>query len=1337
MKRYFRIVLIVIVTFCSQSGYAINDKTVRLFQNEEIVAASYKAFCRDADGFIWIGTDAGLYRFDGNQSDLYRNDVRDAASISDNRIQELFIDSRGGLWVGTVNGLNYYDRKTAKFVRVKLPDTELNGFIGAITELNDGRIVFIVAGVGLFSINPDELGESQIAKSYMPGIKNETEFSTLLNLGREGLILTCRSGLVYLLSPDRRLTQLAALNCNIVEMSAESSGNIIMASQYNVYRYNVAEQVFTPLVIDNGEHIKISNIYGGNGVTFFATTGKGLWEVEEKSATVRRTTRFYSPILNLASLKIGSVYKDSEGNLWLGCNHKGVVMVPSKNMPFKSIKIDKILPGQDDEITCLELVGNNIVAGLTTGKVLILDMSSNLAGTVDVPGRSMVTSIVSDGPRTAYVGVARDGIYRLDIERREMRPVTSPERSYPGILLSLTRNGELIGAVSEVGVFRYNTATGEKKWFYPEENGQALTSYYYAGICRAADDKVWIGCYSGLSCYDARTGNFVPMDQAPFVNVTVNDVCDNYDGSVMLATSDGLLRYEPGKGVVKRYTVLDGMADNDVRTVVMDKHGGLWAGTSNGISYLPREDAPIQSYSSTLGLTEKSYSFSQPLRNNNLLVMGAPGGLAFFNPDSISPKTFNGRVKVSGIFLNGNRVTPATLGEKSRPIIEGEEIFPSALHLSYKDKALMLRLSTADFRNASRVRYEWQMKGDGDTWYSTPLGENLLYLPSLDPGKHTIRIRGWEDNVCSDISELSLDISKPWYMANVAQAAYVLIALAMLGLLYKVIESRRDEKMNEAKIKYFMDISHEIRTPITLLLNPVDALLKQGQAPKVTSQLLTVRRNAQRVLNLADQLLDIRTIEKGKMRLVYEPTELCGFIAELVDMFRPQAEAKGLKMEFSTELEKLDAPVDRNNLDKILVNLISNAIKYTPSGGAVTVGLSTTIGDDGEECYKVTVTDTGIGLDNKAIQHIFTRFFRDRERHDSYVSGFGIGLDLCMRLVKLHDGTISGRNREDGTQGSVFTVILPLHPAEATGQDAAEGAEVVKTPLSAGRQNVLTSTLTLPAPELVAGAKNATRYNIMVVDDDTELREYIRENLGAAYKVKTYSGVEEARKAIAEKQPDIIITDIKMEGPDGFELLKGVKSNITTNHIPVILLSSSNDADNRMKGWKNGADGFLSKPFSIEELAGMVNGLISTRQKLRGKYSGSLDSTEKIEPPRVKGINDNLMKNIDKYINDRISEPDLNVDTLSEAIGISRSQLHRRLKEIVGVSPSDYIRNIKLQKACELLRGTDVDVAQVAYSLGFNAQSHFSTLFKKYTGMTPSEYRSRETRMRQNESSDD
>lgn len=1332
MKSFLRIVLIGVQTLCCLCANAINDKTVRLFQNEEIVEAKYNAFCRDVDGFVWIGTDGGLYRFDGNQSDHYSYNELDEGSLSDNRVQKLFIDSKGRLWVGTVNGLNYFDKNALRFIRVKLPGMELNGFISAITEVTDGRIVFMVGGVGIFAIDADKIHDSAVAVTFKSGVHNEAELTTLLNLGPEGLILTSRCGTISLLSPDRRLTELGTLGENINYLTVENSGSIIMTSQYRIYRYNPADRTFASIGIDGGEHIKITGIHGGHGVTFLATSGRGLWEIAEGSMMAKRSERFYSPILDLRTLKIGSVFRDYDGNLWMGCNHTGVVLVPAKKMPFKSVKLDKIIPGQDGEIASIELVGNRIVAGLTTGKILVTDTSWKLARCIDIPGQGIVTSIVSDGAGSVLAGVVHGGIYRIDIESGTVRQLTPIERQHPGILLSVTENGDVIGAVSEVGILRFDRATGEKKWFYPEDNSPTLTSYYYSGICHASDDKVWVGCYSGLSCYDGKSGQLTPVDQAPFINVTIHSICDNYDGSVMLATSKGLLRYEPGKGVVRKYTVLDGLADNDARTVVMDKHGGLWVGTIKGISYLSREDASIQSFSSNLGLTEKSYTFSTPMRNGSMLVMGAPEGLTTFNPDSISPKTFSGAVKVSGIFLNGSRVTPATLGEKSRPIIEGDEIFPSALHLSFKDKSLMLRLSTVDFRNSARVRYEWQLEGDGDTWYSTQLGENLLYLPPLDPGKHVLRIRGWEDNVCSDVSEMLLDISKQWYMDEMAQAGYILAGLLILGLLYKVFESRREEKLNEEKIKYFMDISHEIRTPITLLLNPVEALLKQDQTPKMTSQLLTMRRNAQRVLNLADQLLDIRKMEKGKMRLVYEPTELRSFISELVDMFRPQAEAKGLTIEFKCPLEKLDASADRNNLDKILVNLISNAIKYTPTGGSVTVELSTTTGADGGECYEVKVTDTGIGLDNKIVEHLFTRFYRDRERHHSYVSGFGIGLDLCLRLVKLHGGTIAGRNREDGTKGSVFTIVMPLHPGEAAEAPAVAETPEEKATIRAGRQDMLNNSMTVAPAEQPSAPKGATRYNIMVVDDDAELREYIRGNLGASYKVKTYASGAEIMKTIAEKQPDLIISDIRMDGMDGFELLKSVKSNFATHHIPVVLMSASGDADSRTKGWKCGADGFLSKPFSIEELAGMISGLISTRQKLKGKFSGSLDSSDKIASPKLKGINDNLMKSVDKYINDNISESDFNVDTLSEAVGISRSQLHRKLKEIVGVSPSDYIRNIKLQKACELLRDTDVDVAQVAYSLGFNAQSHFSTLFKKYTGLTPSEYRSRESQARNN-----
>lgn len=540
----------------------------------------------------------------------------------------------------------------------------------------------------------------------------------------------------------------------------------------------------------------------------------------------------------------------------------------------------------------------------------------------------------------------------------------------------------------------------------------------------------------------------------------------------------------------------------------------------------------------------------------------------------------------------------------------------------------------------------------------------------------------------------------------------MILFLLFGGLLYKVAKNRREEELYEAKIRYFMDISHELRSPVTLMLSPVETLLKQSNSPETTSQLLTMRRNGQRVLNLVDQLLDLRKIEKGKMRLVFTKTDIRAFVEELVEMFRPMAEEKKQTLIFSCEEKEMWGEADRNNLDKILVNLISNAIKYTPDGGEINIELKKSSDSFGTARYTVTVADTGIGLDNKVISHLFERFYRNREMHHGNASGFGIGLDLCMRLVELHKGEIIAKNREDGVKGSIFSVSLPFYYA-IPDADADQEATIHRV-----------------LPDLVSGTaisqknvKSGHRFRIMVVDDDEELREYIKMSLAPTYKVIALPDAEAALKELSEKIPDLIVTDIKMDGIDGLSLLKRVKSNMATQHIPVILFSSATGSDARVKGWKSGADGYLAKPFTIDELEGMISGLLSTRSKLKGKFSGSQETVDNIETPKLRGIDEELMEKINSFINDNLAEPALNVDALSESVGLSRSQLNRRMKEIVGIAPSDYIRNIKLKKACEMLSKGDVDIAQVAYSLGFNAQSHFSTLFKRYTGMTPSEYR--------------
>ncbi len=1302
----------------------INDVTVKLYDQRGMVAGNYSAFCQDSEGFLWIGTDSGLLCFDGNRFDIYRNDELDPHSISDNKIVSLYNDDSGIVWVGTVDGLNCYDREFDSFRLVKLPEKLLNGFIRDVVTLPDGRLLFLVSGIGMYTLDKESIINQDtdlVARRFKIGFKDDNTISRLIGIGRQGVVFSTPTGDIYLLDPNNpnKVVLIAKTGGNIFKILSEDQDNLIVATQYEAFRLNVRTRTVEALGIDGKEPVKITDIHSKDGMTYFSTAGTGMWMLKAGENLIQRAKWLHSSTFDLSTLMIGSVFKDSFGNLWFGCNHKGVAIAPSGQGAFADKSLNDILQKEGGaEITCMEVVGEEIALGLNNGTVILLDKSGGVRK-AEVARGCQITSMSAYGKGHLVVGVARNGIWNLDIDSMHLSKIISPASSYPGVVLSVDEKGDIVAAFGGLGVLRYDAATHSEKWFYPVSGSNLLSCSYYAGISSTSDRKVWIGGYSGIACYDKKADGLIPISQEPFYKGVVNDICDYGDG-IMIATDRGLIYYTKEGGIVRKFTTLDGLPDNDVRTLELDGKGGVWLGTMKGLAYVSDLEGRIHKYGGNTGLGRRGYVFSGSLPSDGRIVMGNFEGLTFFNPDSVKQSTFGGGVRISGLYLNGEKITSkSSVG--STPIVEGSRMRPDVIHLSHIDNSLVVRLSTLDFRDNSDVRYEWQLDDEKDVWHTTSPGEFLVYLPPLGSGRHSVRLRGWDNDVVSDVTELNISVKAPWYLSNMAYASYVIIALMMGGLVYKVLKNKRDEELYEQRIKYFMDISHELRSPVTLMLSPVETLLKQEHSPETTSQLLTVRRNAQRVLNLVNQLLDLRKIEKGKMRLVFEPVDIKDFIEELVEMFRPMAEEKGLSISFETENKELWGEVDRNNLDKILVNLISNAIKYTPEGGEIKICLSTSTGDFGSLSYSITVIDTGIGLDNKVISHLFERFYRNREHHHGSASGFGIGLDLCMRLVQLHKGDIVAKNREDGVRGSIFSVTLPLIPTKPVkgGDNGYSHKEEPKRIL---------------LPDVVSGSKTKTKdrarsshgFRILVVDDDSELREYIKHSLGASYKIVVAADAEEALREIGERVPDLIITDVRMDGIDGFEFLRRVKGNMLSHHVPVIIFSSAYGTEERTKAWRCGADGYLAKPFSIEELDGMIVGLLTNRSKLKGKFSGNQEYVEHIEVPKIKGVDEELMTKVNRYINDNLSESTMNVDNLSEYVGLSRSQLHRRMKEIVGAAPSDYIRNVKLRKACEMLAQGDVDIAQVAYSLGFNAQSHFSTLFKRYTGMTPSEYRNTE-----------
>ena len=773
-------------------------------------------------------------------------------------------------------------------------------------------------------------------------------------------------------------------------------------------------------------------------------------------------------------------------------------------------------------------------------------------------------------------------------------------------------------------------------------------------------------------------------------------------------------------GVLKKYDTSDGLTDNDVRSVEVDKHGGIWIGTVRGLSYISPDRENISAYYGGYGLVESVFNQTLYSVDADRIYLGNDLGMTSFSPDSVPSPGFGKDVMVSAFYLNGERLVPEAMTGRHH-VIEGCQVRPDALYLPYKSNALTLRMSTMDFRDASNISYMWRLNSKDD-WTRNPPGENLIYLPHLDPGSYDFEVCAVENNIMSNPTHIRIFISYPWYMSFWTKTAYALIFISLMVMCWIVFRKKRDEKIYDEKIKFFMDISHDLRSPITLILNPLESLLKQPFEPEIKGKLQTMHRNLYRMLSLVNQLLDIRKLEKGKMRLYCKMTDINTFVGEMVDMFRQQAEFKKQTITFRGLPQSRLVWLDRNNFDKILVNLISNAIKYTQEGGEIDVSID--LVDDARlgQCVSVVVSDNGVGLDAKMQARIFERFYRVENDHSHSTGGFGIGLDLCRRLVTLHHGFISGRNREDGVRGSVFTVTIPLDESLYGDAELKRGEDI---PAEVGARSII-GMGNSPAGELPTrpAPLSAGKY-ILFVDDDEEMRSYVSEQLGKVYKVRTASNGAEALKMVGDRKPDIIISDVVMPEVDGLTLLKRLKSNGDTNHIPVLLLSSKSTVADRMIGWDKGADGYLGKPFSIEELEAMAGMLIENRMRMKGKYSGAQTTEGKIAAPEVKGNDEVLMDRVLKEINAHLDDPQFNVENLSECVGVSRVHLHRKLKEIIGMSPSDYIRTIRLKRACELLKRHDIEVTQVAFEIGICSQSHFSTHFKRYTGYSPSEYRAR------------
>jgi signal transduction histidine kinase/DNA-binding response OmpR family regulator len=645
--------------------------------------------------------------------------------------------------------------------------------------------------------------------------------------------------------------------------------------------------------------------------------------------------------------------------------------------------------------------------------------------------------------------------------------------------------------------------------------------------------------------------------------------------------------------------------------------------------------------------------------------------------------------------------------------------------LSPSDNTFSIQLSTLTFDNPEHIVYRYRI--NREEWVRMQPGVNEIALSHLAPGDYDFCVVAEQDGIETPERCFRVIIHAPWYRTPFAYLVYL---LALVGgfLYYRRQHARKEkdrlrlqehihaEEMADTKLKFFMNISHEIRTPMTLIVTPLLSLIKQDDDPHRRSIYETIRRNAERILGLINQMMDLRKIDKGQMQMHMCETELVSFLGDIYTLFTQQAKSKNVQFLYERDTQELPVWIDRDQFDKIIVNLLSNAFKFTPTGGQVMLRLT----HDAQQAT-IAIRDTGSGIPADKMDQIFQRFYQAPVSVDERNLGTGIGLDLTRSLVELHHGVIKVQNNEDG-KGCEFFVTIPLGNAHLKPEAMVVGKPEVAPVTSLiddAEPVVVAEEKPQEMPEL---PKAGRRQHIVIVEDDAEIREFLQDELSSDYHVTACANGREGLSEVLRTMPDLVISDVMMPEMDGNTMCSKIKANASTSHIPVILLTAKSRDEDQLEGLEMGADAYVMKPFNMDILRRTIVNLIHTHQMLRLKYGRNDQLEEQVDQIKMKSPDEQLLERVMKVINKNIGNSDLSVDAIAEEVGLSRVHLHRKMKELTGQTPHDFIRNIRLKQAANLLASHNMNITEVMYACGFNNAASFSTIFKKFYGMSPRDY---------------
>lgn len=1271
-----------------------------LFTSGKLSSSLINCIVQDKYGYIWVGTEYGLSKFDGYRFTNYLHNEEDTTSITDNIISDLLVDKKGNLWIGCAKGLMRYNYETNNFSRLQFPDGR-KPRIYSMVESHRGDILLGTAGYGLYSVKNNGIEKTannrftiRWERAYAK--RDSDVFFTHIYEDKHQYLwqsshLSTFTRFIEKQGKVQRKDFKSPYGAPVAFIQHRPQAMLIVC-MYGIIYYDYRTGRIADAGYDLGtfkNHVTINNAtFDHDGNLYISTSEHGALIIKKGSNKVEQLENSNSNF-NLSTAFVNDIIEDKDNNLWIGCYKKGLYLLNQRQQAFSSwsfsaqnyiigSSVSSIAPGENGETWCT-VQNSGVFCFDASGKIIAHPTSP--AGTCIIYKDRRGAYWISNGS-ALYSYNPHTGAYQ------EKLTFTSA-----GIYCMTDDNqGNLYISVYSKGLYIYNVESGKVTVLNMRQRGNKgfLCNDWVRSMAFDHTAHLWIGTSNGVSCLNTKTLSFKDFGWNIILkDRQANGICEGKNGNMIIGTEEGLYLFDRKNNKTLALPHAEVLKGKQVCSIIKDHQGDLWISTTMGIWQYDQKNRQFIGHINGNGLTTREYVLGSSMHTaSDLIAFGTSDGITTFYPERVRAKKMElGDVHLTNFIIDGKPINCLT----------------DEFTIPYEENSFTLEFSLLNYRNTDNISFQYRI--NEGKWNSTNEGSNAVSFNKLKPGSYTLEVRAMSNgNFSKKSTIIHIKVCDPWYASTWAFLLYFLTAAGIILYIIYRYERHRKEDLEETKMQFLINATHDIRSPLTLIMGPLNKLKTRITDAESKQDIDTIDRNAQRLLLLVNQILDERKIDKDQMHLHCQKTDLKEFLRGIMSLYNFNVQERSITLnlkedESLKEEGNLQVWIDRINFDKVISNLLSNAMKYTSDGGEITL----IIGKNKESAI-IKVEDTGIGLKEEKTDRLFERFYQGNNNSDIHIEGTGIGLNLCRALVKMHGGTIRAYNRTDGIKGSCFEVNIPLgkehlKPEEILQEDGTKTAESTGKRTQANRN-----------------------FNILIVDDDAEIAHYIKTELSDWYRFEHARNGKEGLKMLLTGKYDLVISDVMMPEMDGVTMLKKIKGNSNVSDIPVILLTSKSEVENRLEGLRKGADAFLAKPFNMEELHILIDNLVDNVRRIRGKYSGAQGQKAKIEQIQVKGNNDALMERVMKYMNEHLTDPDLNVEKLTEDVGISRAQLHRKLKEIAGVSAGEFIRNLRLEQAARLIEEGQINITQVAYSVGFSNQTHFSTVFKKHYGMSPSEY---------------